>query len=233
VRGISNIGPLFINNFTGEKNSFFQIGTTGNILSIQNSQYSTFPNDTHMIMYSGGGSYYRVNYNTSGNTLHLFGDTNITSNNYLKLEPNINTSYNPFIIQGNTTMNSNLNILGNIYASNLPNVSTFNIVITQSVSLNSTLYYKYDLDLRQNTISNTTFPFTSIRKFVFICSLASGAHNAGSYTLYYDIDYNDINYPSTGPQASLAQYNGINVIACGFPYINTKLNQITSNGLFM
>ncbi len=38
-----------------------------------------------MIMYSGGGSYYRINYNTSGNTLPLFGDTNTTSNSYLKL----------------------------------------------------------------------------------------------------------------------------------------------------
>ncbi len=41
--------------------------------------------------------------------VHLFGDTNATSNNYLQLETNMNTSYNPFTIQGNTTMNSNLN----------------------------------------------------------------------------------------------------------------------------
>ncbi len=86
-------------------------------------------------MYSGAGAYYRANYNTSGNTLHLFGDT--TSNNYLKLEPKLNTSYNPFIIQGNTTMNSNLNILGNMYAANVPNVSTFNIITTKLVLLNS------------------------------------------------------------------------------------------------
>ncbi len=57
-------------------------------------------------MYSGAGVYYVANYNTSGNTWHLFGDINTTSNNHLKLEPNMNTSYNPFIIQGNTTMNS-------------------------------------------------------------------------------------------------------------------------------
>jgi hypothetical protein len=119
-------------------------------------------------------------------------------------------------------MNSNLNILGNMYAANVPNVSTFNVVITTSVLLNSSTYYKYDLDLRQYTMSNTTFPFISIRKFKFICSLASGAHNAGSYSLNYYIDYRNINYPSTGPQASLAQYNGLNVIACGFPYPNTK-----------
>ncbi len=101
----------------------------------------------------------------------------------------------------------------------------------KSVLFNSSSYYKYDLDLRQYTISNTTFPFISIRKFEFICSLASGANTAWSYSLNYDIDYSDINYPSTG--ASLAQYNGLNVIGCGFPYPNTKLNQIKSNGLFL
>jgi hypothetical protein len=40
------------------------------------------------------------NYDTSGNTLHLFGDTNATSNSYLKLDLNFNTSYNnPFMIK--------------------------------------------------------------------------------------------------------------------------------------
>ena len=66
---------------------------------------------------------------------HLFGDS--TSNNYLKLQPLLNTSYNPSIVQENTTINSNLNILENIYAKNLPNVSTCNIIVTQSVLLNS------------------------------------------------------------------------------------------------
>jgi hypothetical protein len=80
--GISNIGPSFINNFTGLQNTFFQIGT-GNILNIS-GPFSKFgcsedPKDTHILMYSGAGAYYRANYNTSGNTLHLFRDT--TSNN--------------------------------------------------------------------------------------------------------------------------------------------------------
>jgi hypothetical protein len=66
-----------------------------------------------------------------------------------------------------------------------------------------------------------------------MCSLASGAHNIGLYTLNYDIDYSDINNPATGPQASLAQYNLLNCIAVGFPYNNTKLNQITLNGLLL
>ncbi len=66
-----------------------------------------------------------------------------------------------------------------------------------------------------------------------MCSLASGAHNLGLSTLNYDIDYSDINSPSTSPQASLAQYNGLNCLAVGFPYDSKKLNQITSNGLFL
>ncbi len=57
-----------------------------------------------------------------------------------QIQPNLNTSYNPFIIEGNTTMNSSLNILGNIFAANLPNASTFNIIMTISVTINSGQY---------------------------------------------------------------------------------------------
>ena len=142
VSGTSNIGPLFINNFTGLQNTFLQIGTTGNILNIT-SNYSKYgvsedPKDTNILMFKNAGINYSANYNTSGNTLHLFGDS--TSNSYLKLQPLLNTSYNPLIVMGNTTMNSNLNILENIYAKNLPNVSRFNILITQSVLLNSSTF---------------------------------------------------------------------------------------------
>jgi hypothetical protein len=77
VSGISNIGPLFINNFTGLQKTFFQTGTTGNILNVS-GPFSKFGcsedlKDTHILMYSGAGAYYRANYNISGNTLHLFG----------------------------------------------------------------------------------------------------------------------------------------------------------------
>ena len=235
VSGTSNIGPLFINNFTGLQNTFLQIGTTGNILNIT-SNYSKYgvsedPKDTNILMFKNAGIYYSANYNTSGNTLHLFGDS--TSNSYLKLQPLLNTSYNPLIVMGNTTMNSNLNILENIYAKNLPNVSRFNILITQSVLLNSSTFYKYDLDLRLYTTFINPVPFILQRKFKFTCCLLSGALDLGLYNLNYDIDYNSVNYPSTGPQASLAQYNGINVQAYGFPYSNTKFNQIMPNGLFI
>ena len=235
VSGTSNIGPLFINNFTGLQNTFLQIGTTGNILNIT-SNYSKYgvsedPKDTNILMFKNAGIYHSANYNTSGTTLHLFGDS--TSNSYLKLQPLLNTSYNPLIVMGNTTMNSNLNILENIYAKNLPNVSKFNIIITQSVLLNSSTFYKYDLDLRLYTTFINPVPFILQRKFKFTCCLLSGALDLGLYNLNYDIDYNSVNYPSTGPQASLAQYNGINVQAYGFPYSNPKFNQITPNGLFI
>ena len=235
VSGTSNIGPLFINNFTGLQNTFLQIGTTGNILNITNnySKYGVSEDleDTNILMFKNAGIYHSVNYNTIGNTLHLFGDS--TSNSYLKLQPLLNTSYNPLIVMGNTTMNSNLNILENIYAKNLPNVSKFNIIITQSVLLNSSTFYKYDLDLRLYTTFINPVPFILQRKFKFTCCLLSGALDLGLYNLNYDIDYNSVNYPSTGPQASLAQYNGINVQAYGFPYSNPKFNQITPNGLFI
>ncbi len=68
-------------------------------------------------------------------------------------------------------MNSNLNILGNIYAKNLPNVSTFNIIITQSHFLNSIQYYKYDLDIRQYTTFISVVPYMLQRKFKFTCCL--------------------------------------------------------------
>jgi hypothetical protein len=235
VSGTSNIGPLFINNYTGLQNTFLQIGTAGNILNITSnySKYGTSedPNETNILMFKGAGAYYTANYNTSGTTLHLFGDS--TSNNYLKLQPLLNTSYNPLIVRGNTTINSNLNIIENIYAKNLPNVSRFNIIVTQSVFLNSSTYYKYDLDLTQYTTFVNPVPFILQRKFKFTCCLLSGALDLGLYNLNYDIDYNSVNYPSTGPQASLAQYNGINVLAYGFPYSNTKFNQIMPNGLFI
>jgi hypothetical protein len=64
-------------------------------------------------------------------------------------------------------------------------------------------------------------------------TFVNGAQCVAKCINNYDIDYSDINYPSTGPQASLAQYNGINCLAVGFPYDNLKLNQITSNGLFI
>ncbi len=78
-------------------------------------------------------------------------------------------------------MNSNWNISGNICALN---ESAFNIVRTKSDLMNSTTYYKCDLDLRQYTTYNTPFSFISIRKFIFMCCLASGAQDVYLFSWY-------------------------------------------------
>ncbi len=130
-------------------------------------------------------------------------------------------------------MNSNLNILGNVYAANLPNVSTFNIIITKSVTISSSQCYKYDMDLRLYTTYISTVPSILQRKFKITRASTSGELDAGSFNLNYDVDYNLLNYPSTGPQASLSQFNGINVMAVGFPYTNTKFKKIMPNVLFL
>jgi hypothetical protein len=80
-------------------------------------------------------------------------------------------------------MNSNLNILGNIYAKNLPDVSTFNIVITQSLLLNSSQYYKYDLYIRQCRTYVSVVLYILQRKFDFTCCLLSQALNIGLHNL--------------------------------------------------
>jgi hypothetical protein len=66
VSGNSNLGPTFINNFTGQQNTFCLMGTTGNILQIHASTYSGLgcsedPKDTHILMYNGAGAYYTAN----------------------------------------------------------------------------------------------------------------------------------------------------------------------------
>ena len=63
-----------------------------------------------------------------------------------------------------------------------------------------------------------------------MCALATGAHNAGLYSLNYDIDYSYINFTGVG---GLSVYNGVNALAYGSPYANYNLNQITPNGLFV
>ncbi len=61
VSGNSNLGPTFINNFTGPQNTFCLVGTTGNILQINASTYTRLgcsedPKDTRITMYSGTGA---------------------------------------------------------------------------------------------------------------------------------------------------------------------------------
>ena len=105
--------------------------------------------------------------------------------------------------------------------------------MTTPCTIGSKTYYKYDIDLTKYTTYITPSPYTQTRKFKFMCSLSSGAHLAGMYSLNYDIDYSEINYNPVGLQGNLARYNGINAIAFGFPYLNVNMNQITPNGLFV
>ncbi len=55
-------------------------------------------------------------------------------------------------------------------------------------------------------------PTTTTRKLKFMCSIASGAHNSGVYSLNYDIGYSYA--------ISLTNYNELNVLAYGYPYEN-------------
>ena len=71
-------------------------------------------------------------------------------------------------------------------------MSRFNIVITQSVLLNSSTFYKYDLDLRLYTTFVNPVPFILQRKFKFTCCLLSGALNLGLYNLNYDVIKNKL-----------------------------------------
>ena len=199
VSGTSNMGPLYINNLIGTQNTFLNIGLN-----------------------SSGDAYYRVNYNTAGSRMHMFGDS--TGNNYMSMTPNSVT------IQGSTTINSTLNCVGNIYAPNIPSQAAFNVIISTPCIIGSTTYYRYDLDLTKYTTYITIAPTTQTRKFKFMSWLTSGAHNSGLYSLNYDIDYSFINYTGLG---TLAAYNGLNALAYGYPYQNYNLNQITPNGLFI
>ena len=181
--------------------------------------------DTHVSLFKNGSANYSINRGTANS--HLFGDTSGTT--YLNLNSTNNYSNNPFVmassltVSGNTIMNSNLNVNANIYANNLSNKTPFNIFVQNSCQINSTTYYRYDLDLRYYTTYITTSG-VSTRVFKFICWLQSGNHinGLGNFSLNYDI-----NYSQTSPGI-------INALAYGFPSTNNMaMNQITSNGLFI
>ena len=153
--------------------------------------------------------------------------------------PSSSTAQSVILTTGGTILNNEitatntLNVVGNIYANNIANQTPFTVIVTTPCVIGSKVYYKYDIDLTKYTTYIVPGPYTQTRKFKFMCSLSSGAHLAGMYSLNYDIDYSEINYNPVGLQGNLAQYNGINAIAFGFPYPNINMNQITPNGLFI
>ena len=234
VNGITTLNnALFINNHNTQ-NTYFKIGTTGNILNIANSTVylgcSENIYDTHIALYgantNAGASYYRSAYNTAGNAFHVFGD--ITGNTFFTSSNLYNYSNQPFIaaqsllVSGNSTFNSNVNVNANIYANNLQNKSPFSITFTTQCQINNNTYYRYDLDLRYYT-TYITSGLTTTRIFKFMSWLASGYHinSTGNFTLNYDIYYS---------QTPI----GLNGLMYGFPSSNNMaMNQVCTNGLFI
>jgi hypothetical protein len=129
------------------------------------------------------------------------------------------------ILNNQITAASSLNVVGSIYAPNIPNQTPFTIYINTPCVIGSTNYYRYDLDLTKYTTYITVGTIAQTRKFKFMCWLSSGAHNSGLYSLNYDIDYSF--------SSNLNNFNGLNALAYGFPYPNYNLNQVTPNGLFI
>ena len=112
VSGTANLGPLFINNST-TNNTFFQIGTTGNILTIRGSAFSwlgcsEYTYDSHIALYSGQGA----NYRCCPSSGHILGDT--SGNSFMSLTQTSNYSNSPFIFANAVSCNSSLNVAGNI-----------------------------------------------------------------------------------------------------------------------
>jgi hypothetical protein len=58
-----------------------------------------------------------------------------------------------------------------MYAKTLPDVSTFNIVTTQSLPLNSSQYYRHDIDIRQYTTYVSVVPYIYITNEIKIYML--------------------------------------------------------------
>ena len=116
---------------------------------------------------------------------------------------------------------------------NIPKKSEFSVILTGTFTIGSSLYSRYDIDLTQYTkyitVSNAAGS-TTTRRFKFMSCLATGAHNAGLYSLNYDIDYSFLSYTGLG---NLPSYNGLNAVALGYPYPNYNLNKVTPNGVFI
>ena len=185
---------------------------------------------------------------TCGSSLNVSGNT--TLNNLVTCISSLNVSGNTTFnnattcisslnISGVSTFNnqvtclSSLNVSGNIFGLNIPKKSEFSVILTGTFTIGSSLYSRYDIDLTQYTkyitVSNAAGS-TTTRRFKFMSCLATGAHNAGLYSLNYDIDYSFLSYTGLG---NLPSYNGLNAVALGYPYPNYNLNKVTPNGVFI
>ena len=168
------------------------------------------------------------------NSISTYSNLNISNlqststtilNNLNSLSSCSTLNVNNLNVSGTSIFDNDVVINANLYALNIPKKSTFNLIITTPCMIGTTTYYRYDLDLRLYTKVLTIAPTTTTRKFKFMCWLKTGAHNAGLYSLNYDIDYSFC--------TSLTKNNGLNALAYGYPYENLRLNKITPNGLFI
>ena len=184
-----------------------------NISNLQSTSTTIFNNLNNASTYS------------SLNISNLQSTSTTILNNLNSLSSCSILNVNSLNVSGISIFNNDITANSNLYAVNIPKKSTFNIIITTASMIGSTVYYRYDLDLRSYTKSLSFPPTTTIRKFKFMCWLASGTHNAGLYSLNYDIDY--------AFTTNFSNFNGLNALAYGYPYENYRLNKITPNGLFI
>jgi hypothetical protein len=141
---------------------------------------------------------------------------------------------NLFAPIGNINLNStkvdilnDLNVVGSMYSSNISTQKSFTFNCSSVCTIGGRNFFRYDIDLKKYTKFITNVSGGTLRKFKWMSWLSSGAHNSGQYSLNYDIDY------AFAVMISPPSFNGLNVLAYGFPYTNYNLNQITPNGVFL
>ena len=168
----------------------------------------------------------------TGEKLELnVGASNTGSNtvSYLNMEEGKNI--NLYASIGNINLNAtkvnilnDLNIIGSVHSNNISTQKPFTFNCSTVCTINGTTYYRYDIDLTTYTTYTTTTSGSQLRKFKWMSWLTSGAHKSGQYNLNYEIDYaNALNVVPIS-------YNGLNVVAYGFPTDNINLTQVNPNG---
>ena len=205
-------------------NSETTLGLTNNLNSLSTYSYLNISNlqSTSTTIFNNLNS---LSTYSNLNISNLQSTSTTILNNLNSLSSCSILNVNSLNVIGTSVFNNDVTAKSNLYALNIPKKIMFNCDITIPCTIGSTTYYKYDLDLRLYTKVLTIAPTTTTRKFKFMCSIASGAHNSGLYSLNYDIDYSYA--------VSLTNFNELNVIAYGYPYENMRLDKITPNGLFI
>jgi hypothetical protein len=159
-------------------------------------------------------------------------NTNSNTVSYLSMEEGKNI--NIYASIGNINLNTNkviisndLNVIGSVRSANIATQKPFTFNCNTACTINGTTYYRYDINLSNYTTYITNTSGSQLRKFKWMSWLTSGGHTIGQYSLNYEIDY--ANAQNIVPQF----YNGLNVVAYGFPTNNINLNQVNPNGAFL